>query len=270
MDNLKICIGCQDFEEDVGHEAKWCPNIVCQKCKQKGHTKITCMLGHEDFKTLPNEILLKIIGFICDDVNSSIKFPTTFDDLEVFSKVSKRLQETCEAQKKILIEKTMKIQDVTLESLPLLLLPVSYSNNSYSDTEKAQEEHATKVLLAKPNLTSALIDQREENIKKWQRQREWELVRNEHLQTSKQNQLQQNNQQNQRNLRVQYQQVSFEYKLKFFKHQGLVKELGKYRTQQQRQQPLWQSLNQKMQYNNLQLRQMNEQIKQFKKLLKTS
>ena len=128
MENLKICIGCQDFEEDVGHEAKWCPNIVCQKCKQKGHTKITCMLGHEDLKTLPNEILLKIIGFICDDVNSSIKFPTTFNDLQVFSKVSKRLQESCEAQKKILIEKTMKIQDVTLESLPLLLLPVSYSN----------------------------------------------------------------------------------------------------------------------------------------------
>ena len=90
MEDLKICIGCQEFEEDVGHEAKWCPNIVCQKCKQKGHTKITCMLGHEDLKTLPNEILLKIISYFCDDTNSRVKFPTTFDDLEVFSRVSKR------------------------------------------------------------------------------------------------------------------------------------------------------------------------------------
>ena len=114
MDNLKICIGCQDFEENVGHEAKWCPNIVCQKCNQKGHTKITCLFEHEDLKTLPNEILLKIIGYICDDTNSTVKYPTTFDDLEEFSSVSKRFQETCEAQKKILIEKTMKIQDVTL------------------------------------------------------------------------------------------------------------------------------------------------------------
>ena len=161
----------------------------------------------------------------------------------------------------------MKIQDVTLESLPLLLLPISYSNISYSDTEKAQEEHATKVLLDKPNLTSDLIKQREENIKKRQRQREWEFSRNEHLQTSKQNHFQQNNQKNQR---VQYQQVSFEYKLKFFQQQGLVKELRQYQTQQQRQQPLWQSLNQKLQLNNLHLRQMDNQIRQLKKLLKKS
>ena len=261
MDNLKICIGCQDFEENVGHEAKWCPNIVCQKCKQKGHTKITCMLGHEDLKTLPNEILLKIIGYICDDTNSTVKYPTTFDDLEEFSSVSKRFQETCEAQKKILIEKTMKIQDVTLESLPLLLLPVSYSNISKSNTEMSQEEHATKILLAKPNLTSTLIDQREENIKKRQRQREWELVKIEHIQTSKQNQFQQKNLQKQQ---VQYQQVSFEYKLKYFKQQGLIKELGQYQTQQQRQQPLWQSLSWKVKLYNHQLKQMQVQIRQFK------
>ena len=60
------------------------------------------------------------------------------------------------------------------------------------------------------------------------------------------------------------------YKLKYFQQQGLVKELGQYQTQQQRQQPLWQSLNQKMQFNNLQLRQMDEQIRQFKKLLQKS
>ena len=253
MENLKICIGCQDFEEDVGHEAKWCPNIICQKCKQKGHTKITCMLGHEDLKTLPNEILLKIIGHICDDTNSRVKYPTTFDDLGEFSRVSKRFQETCEAQKKILIEKTMKIQEVTLESLSLLLLPVSYI--SYSDTEKAQEEHAKKVLLAKANLTSTLINQREENIHK--RQQEWGFLRNPHLQTSKQHQLQQNNQQIQR---VRYQQVFFEYQLKFLQQQDFFQELGQY----QQFGTEWKSLNQKMQLNNLQLLQMNEQISHLK------
>ena len=214
------------------------------------------MLGHEDLKTLPNEILLKIIGYICDDVNSRVKYPTTFDYLKKFSRVSKRFQETCEAQKKILIEKTMKIQDVTLESLPLLLLPVSYSDISYSDTEKAQKEHATKVLLAKPNLTSNLINKREENITRQQRQRKWGFLKNQQLQTSKQHQLQQNNQQNQR---VRYQQVLFEYKLMFFQQQGLVKELGQYQTQQQRQQPLWRE----MQLNGRKLRQMKNQIRQF-------
>ena len=220
------------------------------------------MLGHEDLKTLPNEILLKIIGYICDDVNARVKFPTTFDDLETFSRVSKRFQETCEAQKKILIEKTMKIQNVTLDSLPLLLLPVSNSNISYSDTEKAQEEHAKKVLLAKPILTTNLITKREENINRQQRQREWDLG-NQHLQTRKQHQLQQNNQQNQR---VQYQQVLFEYKLKFLLQQDFIQELRQY---QQQQDPMWESLNQKMRLNVWQLRQMKEKIRQFKKLEKS-
>ena len=89
---------------------------------------------------------------------------------------------------------------------------------------------------------------------------QWELVRNEHLQTSKQNQFQQKNLQKQR---VQYQQVSFEYKLKYFKQQGLVKELGQYQTQQQRQQPLWQSLSWKVKLYNHQLKKMKNQIRQF-------
>ena len=137
------------------------------------------------------------------------------------------------------------------------MLPISYSNISYSDTEKAQEEHAIKVLLAKPDLTSTLIDQREENIYQQQRQRELGFLRNPHLQTSKQHQLQQNNQQNQR---VRYQQVSFEFKLKFFQQQEFFQELEQY---QQRQDPTWESLNNRMQLNNLQLRQLRNQIKQF-------
>ena len=167
---MKICIGCQEFEENVGHEAKWCPNIVCQKCEQKGHTKITCMSGHEDLKTLPNEILLKIIGYVCDDENSKVVYPTLLDALDDFSKVSKRFQETCEAQKKILIEKTMTIQEVTLKSLPLLLLSVS--KYSFSVAEKLQEEHSKRVLFANPNLTSTLINQREENLKQQRHHRD--------------------------------------------------------------------------------------------------
>ena len=112
-------------------------------------------------------------------------------------------------------------------------------------------------MLAKPNLTTNLINKREENINRQQQQQEWGFVKNQHLQTSKQHQLQQNNQQNQR---VRYQQVLFEYKLKFFQQQGLVKELGQYQTQQQRQQPLWQKLAVEIKRNELQLRQMKNQL----------
>ena len=212
------------------------------------------MLGHEDLKTLPNEILLKIIGHICDDTNSRVKYPTTFDDLGEFSRVSKRFQETCEAQKKILIEKTMKIQEVTLESLPLLLLPISYSYISYS--EKAQEEHAKKILFAKPNLTSTLINKRHENLYRlWQ-----QFQTSNQYQQNKKNEFQKNNRQSQQ---VQYQQVLFEYKLKFLQQQDFFQELWQYQHYQQ-QQPKRESLNRKIQLNNLQLRQMQEQIKQFK------
>ena len=128
------------------------------------------MSGHEDLKTLPNEILLKIIGYVCDDENSKVVYPTLLDALDDFSKVSKRFQETCEAQKKILIEKTMTIQEVTLKSLPLLLLSVS--KYSFSVAEKLQEEHSKRVLFANPNLTSTLINQREENLKQQQHHRD--------------------------------------------------------------------------------------------------
>jgi hypothetical protein len=39
------------------------------------------MSGHEDLKTLPNEILIKIIGYVCDEAYSSVQYPTTFDDI---------------------------------------------------------------------------------------------------------------------------------------------------------------------------------------------
>ena len=63
MERDKICIVCQDFEANVGHQAEWCPNITCQKCGQPGHTKIQCMTGLEGMP-LPNEVLLKVINFL--------------------------------------------------------------------------------------------------------------------------------------------------------------------------------------------------------------
>ena len=170
MDHMKICIGCQDFEANVGHEAIWCPNIVCQKCHKNGHTKITCMSGHEDMKTLPNEILIKIISYVCDDANSKDKYRTTFDYLDEIAKVSERFQKICETQKEIVIDKALKIQEVTLQSLPTL---ISVWRLSYPKTGnllqisyfRSLKNHVRNVLFACPKLTSTLINRREENRK---------------------------------------------------------------------------------------------------------
>ena len=160
MDHTKVCISNQDFKENVCHETIWCPHIVCQKCEQKGHTKIECMSGHEDLKTLPNEILIKIIGYVCDDAYSSVKYPTTFDDLDELAKVSKRFQEICDTQKKMLIDKVMKVKEVTPQSLPML---ISAWRISCLNTEKVKE-HVRTVLFANSKLTYTLIEQREENL----------------------------------------------------------------------------------------------------------
>ena len=245
MEGMKICIGCQDFEENVGHEAKWCPNIVCQKCEQKGHTKITCMSGHEDLKTLPNEILLKIIGYVCDDENSKVIYPTLLDALDDFSKVSKRFQETCEAQKKIFIEKTMTIQEVTLKSLPLLLLSVS--KYSFSVAEKLQEEHSKRVLFANPNLSSTLINQREENLKQQQHHRDVTTGATSMTEVASkfsdtltldgadsahhQQMLPQTRKKQLQVCTQQYQQGKFKYKLKVLQQRNLCQELEQYHQQ---------------------------------------
>ena len=83
MDEPKVCLVCQDFESNVGHEWKWCPNNMCKKCGQKGHTKFTCMFGLENLP-LPNEILFQIINHL------------TVKDLAHFSQVSKRVREICQ------------------------------------------------------------------------------------------------------------------------------------------------------------------------------
>ena len=94
MEEGNYCYICQDFEENVGHAAKWCPKIVCQKCGQKGHVKMGCMLGLEDFP-LPNEIILYILSFLYRK------------DIEQCAKVSKRFMEICD---KRLLEEVKKVE----------------------------------------------------------------------------------------------------------------------------------------------------------------
>ena len=78
----ELCLICQDFKLNVGHETKWCPSIVCKKCGQIGHAQMECMFEMENLP-LPDEILLKILGYL------------NLGDLIECSKVSKRLKEVC-------------------------------------------------------------------------------------------------------------------------------------------------------------------------------
>ena len=57
------CFICQDFKINVGHDTKSCPENTCKKCGQRGHIKLECMLGFENFP-LPNEIIFKIFNYL--------------------------------------------------------------------------------------------------------------------------------------------------------------------------------------------------------------
>ena len=78
----ELCLICQDFKLNVGHETKWCPSIVCKKCGQIGHAQMECMFEMENLP-MPDEILLKILGYL------------NLGDLIECSKVSKRLKGIC-------------------------------------------------------------------------------------------------------------------------------------------------------------------------------
>ena len=67
----EMCHLCQDFELNVGHETKWCPNSSCKNCGQTGHTKIGCMFGLENLP-LPDETVLKVRLSQNDFMKSSI------------------------------------------------------------------------------------------------------------------------------------------------------------------------------------------------------
>ena len=94
----EMCHLCQDFQLNVGHETKWCPNSSCKKCGQTGHTKIGCTFGLENLP-LPNEIVLKILSYL-DIV-----------DLRNCVQVSKRLRSIC-FDKSLLYEKALKYRNL--------------------------------------------------------------------------------------------------------------------------------------------------------------
>ena len=73
MDDDIKCYRCQNFKLNVGHETKWCPENICKKCGQNGHTKTECMTNFENFP-LPNEIVFKIFSYLnLEDQNQCSK-----------------------------------------------------------------------------------------------------------------------------------------------------------------------------------------------------
>lgn len=82
METDKYCVICQDFEVRVGHGSMQCPNVVCLKCGKKGHAKIHCLFGMENFP-FPDEILLEILGYL------------DLIDLKKCARVSKRFHKIC-------------------------------------------------------------------------------------------------------------------------------------------------------------------------------
>ena len=96
MENEKMCLICQDFVVKIGHDTNLCPNILCQKCGQRGHIKIQCMAGWENMP-FPNEIIVKILSYL------SLK------DLNQCAQVSKRLRNIC--QNKMILKYLVQFQE---------------------------------------------------------------------------------------------------------------------------------------------------------------
>ena len=42
MDEESLCFICQDFEKNVGHSTKSCPENICKKCGLSGHSRLQC------------------------------------------------------------------------------------------------------------------------------------------------------------------------------------------------------------------------------------
>ena len=83
MSNDIKCFTCQDFRINVGHETKWCPKNICQKCGQNGHTKMECMANFKNFP-LPNEIIFKIFRYLSEeDKHQCSKVCKTFQNVKV-------------------------------------------------------------------------------------------------------------------------------------------------------------------------------------------
>ena len=102
------CIICQDFKINIGHDSESCPQRICKKCGQCGHTKLECMVGFENFP-LPNEIIFKIFNYL--DTRT----------LYQCCKVSKRFRNIC-------LSKQLNSNSI--------LLNILYLKNESSDLER--------------------------------------------------------------------------------------------------------------------------------------
>jgi len=121
---MEICIVCQDFEANVGHQAKWCPKIICQKCGQPGHVKLHCMIGFENMP-LPNEVLFKILNFLnSKDLAKCSQVCTRFGDVVNEVSGNRMIQ-----KKKILDNRMMEMK----KSLTLGALLTIYQGGTVVD-----------------------------------------------------------------------------------------------------------------------------------------
>ena len=115
METRNYCVICQDFEVSIGHGSMQCPQIVCLKCGQKGHTKIHCLFTKENLP-FPDEILLKILGYL------------NVIDLRQCAQVSKRLQKICMDKSLILFRSSNKCSGHTINGKTILIVKCKVTN----------------------------------------------------------------------------------------------------------------------------------------------
>ena len=109
METEKYCAICQDFEVKVGHGSMQCPKIVCLKCGEKGHTKIHCLFGMENF-SFPDEILLEIFGYL------------DFIDLRNCARLSRRFHKICMDKSLILYWSSDKLSSQAINGKLILMV----------------------------------------------------------------------------------------------------------------------------------------------------
>ena len=119
-----MCYICQEHEPKDVHETKWCPKNICKKCGQNGHTKIGCMSEMNDFP-FPKKILNKIVTFL------------NIEDLNNFSKVSKKCSEICLLQNSKLKADSKTNTDVSCNLCAKLIEVENYYHCSLLQCNKA-------------------------------------------------------------------------------------------------------------------------------------
>ena len=115
IETKNYCAICQDFEVRVGQGSMQCPQIVCLKCQQNGHTKIQCLFNKENLP-FPDEILLKIISYL------------NVIDLRRFAQVSKKLQKICMDKSLILFQSSNKCSAYAINGKTILIIKYKVTN----------------------------------------------------------------------------------------------------------------------------------------------